>query len=77
MAPLLDIALGPAKSIDQKLPQTLLRARQIMPRIHRSEEFVRRNLAIEGGYETLESIFSDKRVNILVVQADRDQYRIR
>ena len=77
MAALLDIALRPAKSIDQKFPQTLFRARQIMPRIHRPEQVVRRNLAIERGYETLESVFSDERINILVVQADRDQYRIR
>ncbi len=59
MAPLLDIALRPAKSIDQKFPQALLSARQIMPGIQRSEEFVRWNLAIERGYETLESVFSD------------------
>ena len=48
MSALGDIALGAAKSIDEKVAQTLLGARQVMPRIHRTQDVIVWHLCVEG-----------------------------
>ena len=59
MAALLDVALRAAESVHQKIPQPLLRTRQIVRRIHRSEDLVARNLRIERAHQTLEAVLAN------------------
>ena len=48
MTALLDVSLGTAEPVDQKIPQALFRAGQILGRIHRPEHIVFGDPGVEG-----------------------------
>ena len=60
---LLDIAHGPAESPDQEIAEPLFRVREIFRRIHRAQNIVVGNLAIESRNEPLKALFPDDAVD--------------
>ncbi len=64
MPALLDIALRTAKTADQKVPESLLGARHVVARIHRSEHVIVDDLGIKRPNEPLESGFANSVVNV-------------
>ena len=71
-----EIALRSAKPEDQEIAQALFGAGEIVARVHRAEHVIPRHLAVERGDEALKSILADERINVLIVQCGRDQYRM-
>ena len=63
---LLDIGRRPTESIDQKIPEPLLRGGQIVGRIHGAQQVVRGNLAIESRHQPLKSLITDNRVDLVL-----------
>jgi hypothetical protein len=64
MAALLDISWGTTESIDEKVSQALLSARKIVGWVHRSQNVVGWNLAIECSNKPSESGFSKVVVDV-------------
>ena len=64
MAALLDVSRGTTESIDEKVSQALFSARKIVGWVHRSQNVVGWNLAIECGNKPRESRFSKVVVDV-------------
>jgi hypothetical protein len=65
---LLDIAWRAAEAADEKVTQSLLRAREVRWRVHRAENVVGRYLSVKSGDEAFEALLADGSVNLLIVQ---------
>jgi hypothetical protein len=65
MAALFDISLRPAKTSDQEIPQPLFRAVQIVRRIHRSQDFIAWNLAVERVDKPFKPRLADGGIDVL------------
>lgn len=68
MAALLDITRRTAEAADEKIPQPLLGALQIVRRIHRAEHVITRHLCIKRADEPLEAFFANARVDLFLTQ---------
>jgi len=64
MAALFDVARRAAETADQKVAEALFGPGQIVCRVHRPQDFVVRNTAIERGRETGEPVLTDQCVNV-------------
>lgn len=59
MAALLNVAWRASKTENEEIPKPLFRAFQVVRGIHRPQNIVARNLPVERGNETPESLLSD------------------
>ncbi len=64
MATLFDIAIWPAKSADQEVPEPFLRAVHVVSRIHRPKDVVTGNLGIKRPHEARKALFANLLVNL-------------
>jgi hypothetical protein len=65
MAALLDVLLRTTETVDQKAAQPLLGGGQVATAIQRPKNFIVRDLAVESGGQTLESLLTDGGVNFV------------
>lgn len=68
MPPLLDVARRPAEATDEEITQPLLGAREVVGRIHRSEDVVARNLCVKRADQTLETLLANAFIDLFVGQ---------
>ena len=68
VAALFDVARRSAKAADKEIPQTQFRRREIVRRIHRSEDVVGRHPGVEGAHQSREPLFADAAVDLLCSQ---------
>src|SRR5579864_531295 len=71
MPTLLKVMLRPAETHDKEGPQPLLRTRQVLLRIERSEDVVAGHATVEGGDQAGETLLADDSVNLGVEQVHR------
>ena len=64
MTALLDVALRTAEAANQEVAQPLFGTRQVVSGVHRPQDVVARDLAVEGGNEASETLLADKGVEI-------------
>jgi len=70
MAALFEITRRAAEAKDEKIAQALLGAGEVVGGVHGAEDFVVRNLAVEGGDEAGETVFADLLIDIGIVHYD-------
>ena len=70
VAALLDVALRPAEAAHEEIAQPLLGAGEIVLGIHRPQDVVGGDLAVEESDEALEPVLADGGVDFCVVQED-------
>lgn len=68
VAPRFDVAWRSTESPDQEIAQPLLGSGEVVGRIHRPEDVIRRNLTIERRYQALKAVFSDDGVELVFIQ---------
>jgi hypothetical protein len=66
VAALGDVALRAAEAADQEVAQALLGAGEIVRRIHRTEQVVAADPAIEGGDQAGEALLADAAVDLVL-----------
>ena len=71
MTPFFDIRLRTAESKNEEIAEPVLSAFQIARRIHRAENFVARDLAVERLDKALESFLAHNGVNLMLFHCNR------
>jgi len=63
MASLFDVSVRPPKPTDQEISEALLSTREILCRVHGSQEVILRDLAIEGSDQARETFRANHGIN--------------
>ena len=64
MASLFDVSLRSSEPTDQEISEALLSTREVLRRIHGSQEVVLRDLPIEGGDQARETFRTNHGINV-------------